>query len=95
MPCDNTSLRRPLPINLREDLFRPNDGVRDGTNCRGDLRSCWILRQLPRREDGGGDQQHALAPLIHAEDCTTFRLVFALALDSSPQVNPFFVAQVD
>jgi hypothetical protein len=53
------------PINLLHYPFRPPDRIGNGAYRGRNLCSAVILRQLPCREDAGGDQQHALAAFLH------------------------------
>jgi hypothetical protein len=69
--------RRPPSVNLRENLFRVPDRVRDGVDARGNSRRTLVLTQLPRREDGGGDQQHALATLFLSRSDSSLALCSA------------------
>ena len=52
-------------INLLHDPLCPAHAIRYGSYGSGNPRSAVVLRQLPSREDTGGDQEHALATLIH------------------------------
>ena len=58
-------LRRVPSINLLHDPLCPSNSVSNGANRGGNPRPTVVLSKLPSREDGGGDQQHALAPFIH------------------------------
>jgi len=49
-------VRRMTPINLVHDLLSPADRVGDGARRGGHALSRLVLRELPRREDAGGDQ---------------------------------------
>ena len=53
------------PINLLHYPFCPPDTVGNGAHRGRNPRSTVVLRQLAGREDAGGDQQHALATLVH------------------------------
>ena len=52
-------------INLFHDPLCPPHGVGNGAYCGRNPCSAVVLRELPCREDAGGDQQHALATLVH------------------------------
>ena len=53
------------PINLIHDLLSPADRIGDGAHRGRNPCSAVVLRELSCREDAGGDQQHALATLVH------------------------------
>jgi hypothetical protein len=57
-------LHRVTPINLLQYPFCPADSVSDGAHRGRNPRSAVVLRQLPCREDAGGDQQHAPPAMI-------------------------------
>jgi hypothetical protein len=52
-------------INFLHDSFCPSDRIGDGAHRGRNPRSAVVLRELSCREDAGGDQQHALATLVH------------------------------
>jgi hypothetical protein len=53
------------PINLLHDLLSPADGIDNRARGGGNLLPSVVLRQLPRRKDTGGDQQHTFPALIN------------------------------
>jgi hypothetical protein len=53
------------PINLLHDPLCPADSIRYGSYGSRNPRSAVVLRQFSSRENAGGDQQHALATLVH------------------------------
>jgi len=53
------------PINLLHDPLSPTHGIRYGSYSGRNPRSAVVLRQLSCCENAGGDQQHALATLVH------------------------------
>jgi len=60
------------PINFFHYPFCPPDGIGNGAHRGRNPRPAVILRQLACREDAGGDQQHALATLIHSDQTSIF-----------------------
>ena len=53
------------PINLIHYPFCPPDRIGDGAHRGRNPCSTVVLSKLSRREDASGDQQHALATLVH------------------------------
>jgi hypothetical protein len=57
--------RRPPPINLSQDFLSPPYRIGDGAHGCRNLLCAFVLCQFAGRQNRGGDQQHALATLIH------------------------------
>lgn len=58
-------LWRPSFINREHNPLRPSDCILNRHDRGRNAGVAIVLRQLSRRKDAGGDQQHALAALLH------------------------------
>ena len=64
-------LRSPPAVDPRHDALRNRDRIRNG-RFQERRRSSVPVRQLPGGKDACGDQEHALATLIHIEQRSIF-----------------------
>ena len=62
---------RPARVNLCHDSFRKRNGVSHGGLRRRRMPAV-PARQIPRCEDAGSDQEHALSAFIHGIQCSAF-----------------------
>src|SRR5690242_18962764 len=60
------------PINFLHVPFCPADRIGDGSYSSRDACPAIVLREPTRCEDAGGDQQHALATLVHNDQVIIF-----------------------
>jgi len=72
-------LLRMTSVDLFHDPLCPAHAVCYGSYRSRDACSAVVLRELSCREDAGGDQQHALATLVHNDQVSIIRLLFAIA----------------
>jgi hypothetical protein len=54
------------------DFLCPANRIGNCSDGRRHTLSTIVLRELACSEDGGGDQQHALATFVHADHCSIF-----------------------
>lgn len=74
---------RPSFVYHVENLFRPAHRVFNRHDGRWHSVAAFVLCELPRCENARGNQQNALAPLIHGEQCSIIRLLFASMTSST------------